>query len=119
MRAMAHSRPTVAVRDAERRRRLGNAESREVAQLHQPGLLRIQDREARERVVEREHVHRVDGASPQSARVRRSASPSETCTAPPPRLSAWRVRAWSTSTRRIICAAMAKNCVRLSHRASC
>ena len=43
-------------RDAERLRGLGDAEPGEVAQLHQPGLLRIEHGEARERVVQRDHV---------------------------------------------------------------
>ena len=47
-------------RDAERRRGFGDAEPREVAQIHQPSLLRIQQREARERVVQRDHVHGVE-----------------------------------------------------------
>jgi hypothetical protein len=97
------------------RRRLGDRQAGEVAELDEARLARVELGEAGEGLVEREHVdvrRPVAAAAPGA-----SASDSVTWRAPPPRLAARRARAWSTSTRRMSCAATAKNCVRLSQRA--
>ena len=47
-------------RDAERRRRFRAAEAREVAQLDEPGLLRVQDGEPRESIIQCDQIDRIE-----------------------------------------------------------